>query len=454
MKKWSNGERALSDLVPYEKNPRAHTEEDITRLADAIKRFGFTAPILIDKKNRVLAGHSRCRAAFKLGMKTVPVRIIGDDWTEAEKQAYTIWDNQSTILGTWDIALLRSELIELKASDVDLGLLGFSADDLLLYTAAEPTGADPEEVPEPPKNPVSKTGDLWVLGNHRLLCGDSTKAEDVAKVLGKQKPHLMVTDPPYGVDYDPAWRAAVGVNKNHGKLGKVKNDDKIDWIDAWKLFPGEVAYIWHADRHASKVQNSLSAAGFSTVSQIIWAKDRLVLSRGDYHWQHEPCWYVVRNGKNHQWAGDRSQTTLWAIPAREDAGHGHGTQKPVECMRRPVVNNSKRGDYVYEPFGGSFTTGIACEMTGRHCLAIEIAPEYVDVGVCRWQTFASKEAVLAATGRTFTQVAAERTKKRPRNGASKSKPKHSVRIRSTASAVPSPSPSAASGHSPLPSVER
>src|SRR6266576_882151 len=419
MKKWVNAERA-------------HSDEDIARLADAIKRFGFTAPILIDKKNRVLAGHSRCKAAFKLGMKTVPVRIVGDDWTEAEKRAYTIWDNQSTILGTWDVELLRSELLELKASDIDLGLLGFTTDDLLLYTADKLVyGADPEAVPEPPKNPVSRLGDLWILGGHKLLCGDSTKPEDVARVMGKNEPHLMCTDPPYGVDYDPSWRADAGVNKSKKKMGVVENDGQVDWRKCWALFPGDVAYVWHAGRHASEVQESLTSVGFIPVSQIIWAKDRLVLSRGDYHWQHEPCWYAVREGKRHQWAGDRSQTTLWAIAARDDAGHGHGTQKPIECMKRPLENNSKRGDYVYDPFAGSSTTLIACEMTGRHALTVEIVPAYCDIGCLRWQIISRKEAALDGDGTTFAQVAEARAKKKaPKKRAMKSKPKRRLKPRS------------------------
>jgi DNA modification methylase len=250
-------------------------------------------------------------------------------------------------------------------------------------------------------------------GGHRLLCGDATKADDVERVLGGgAKPHLMVTDPPYGVDYDPAWRAYANVNKNRGKLGTVANDHRVDWREAWALFSGDVIYCWHAGKHASEVQASLEASGFNIRSQIIWAKDRFALSRGDYHWQHEPCWYAIREDAVGHWAGDRTQSTLWQIPAREDSGHGHGTQKPVECMKRPIENNSSPGQVVYDPFVGSGTTIIAAEMTGRACRAIEIDPIYIDVAVLRWQSFTGRAAVHA-DGRAFAGVAAERAAPAP-----------------------------------------
>jgi DNA modification methylase len=226
--------------------------------------------------------------------------------------------------------------------------------------------------------------------------------------LGGVKPHLMITDSPYGVNYDPAWRKRAGVNLNARKLGKVANDDRADWREAWALFPGSVAYVWHAGRHTSEVQQSLEASGFDMRSQIIWAKDRFALSRGHYHWQHEPCWYAVRGTAGTNWSGDRKQSTLWNIKSRDDDGHGHGTQKPVECMRRPIENNSSPGQAVYEPFSGSGTTIIAAEMTGRSCHAIEIDPAYVDVALLRWQAFTGLKATLSQDGRSLAEVAAER----------------------------------------------
>jgi DNA modification methylase len=267
---------------------------------------------------------------------------------------------------------------------------------------------DPDAVPDLPSNPVTRPGDLWLLGSHRLICGDSKSAEDTTRLLAGVKPHLMVTDPPYGVSYDPARRARAGVNLNPRKLGKVVNDDRADWREAWALFPGTVAYVWHASLHTSEVKLSLEATGFELRAQIIWAKDRFAFSRGHYHWQHEPCWYGVRGGSTAHWSGDRKQTTVWSIPARDDDGHGHGTQKPVECMRRPIENNSSPGQAIYEPFCGSGTTIIAAEMTGRPCFAIEIDPAYVDVAVSRWQAFTGQEAKLEGADASFAEAGTER----------------------------------------------
>ena len=231
-------------------------------------------------------------------------------------------------------------------------------------------------------------------------------ATDVERVLGGVTPLLMVSDPPYGVEYDPSWRNQAGAAKTK-RTGKVLNDDRADWREAWALFPGDVAYVWHGALHATTVAESLEAAGFAIRSQIIWAKERLVLSRGDYHWSMNRCWYAVKKtGKGH-WAGDRKQTTLWQISSRDqDAETVHGTQKPVECMRRPILNNSSPGQAVYEPFMGSGTTLIAAETTGRVCLGIELNPAYVDVAVERWQRFTGKAAVLDGSGESFADLAA------------------------------------------------
>ena len=232
-------------------------------------------------------------------------------------------------------------------------------------------------------------GQLWLLGEHRLLCGDATDASDVTRLLDGAAPTLMLTDPPYGVDYDPTWR---GRSK---RTGKVANDDRADWTDAWQLFPGDVAYVWHASLHAAEVQRSLETAGFEHRAQIIWRKPRLTLSRGHYHWQHEPCWYAVRRGADGHWIGDRTQTTVWDIdPVRasggtEDATTEHGTQKPLECMARPLRNHE--GD-VYDPFVGSGTTIIAAERLGRRCWAMELDPRYCDVLLARWEAFSGDEA--------------------------------------------------------------
>ena len=230
------------------------------------------------------------------------------------------------------------------------------------------------------------------------------------RLLGGVRPHLLVSDPPYGVSYDPSWRNKAGLSATK-RTGKVLNDDRADWREAWALFPGEVIYAWHGALHATTVAESLEACGFAIRSQIIWCKERLVLSRGDYHWQHEPCWYAVREkGKGH-WNGDRKQTTLWQIPSRDqDAKTVHGTQKPVECMRRPMLNNSSPGQAVYEPFSGSGTSIIAAETCGRISLSMELDPAYVDVAVLRWQAFTGQEATLDGDGRSFAEIAAERSR--------------------------------------------
>ncbi len=259
---------------------------------------------------------------------------------------------------------LSAELERLKEDGVDLELLGFAEDELdRLLDGLDEGGATEEEdeVPDPPSEAVTRPGDLWLLGPHRLLCGDATIASDVEQLLQGARPHLMVTDPPYGVEYDPNWRIESGVSST-ARPGKVKNDDRADWREAWSLFPGDVAYVWHSGIHARTVAESLDACSFLIRTQIVWAKPRLVLGRGDYHWQHEPCFYAVRKGANGHWQGARDQTTLWTIATGEnDEATEHGTQKPVECMRRPIVNNSAKGDRVYEPFAGSGSTLIAAE---------------------------------------------------------------------------------------------
>jgi DNA modification methylase len=247
------------------------------------------------------------------------------------------------------------------------------------------------------------------MGDHRLICGDATSAADVARLFDGEKPHLMVTDPPYGVNYDPGWRNRAGAAKTK-RVGKVLNDHRADWRAAWALFPGDVAYVWHGALHAPTVAESLTACGFAIRSQIIWTKERLVLGRGDYHWQHEPCWYAVRSSGKGHWNGDRRQTTVWNIASRgQDAATVHGTQKPVECMRRPMLNNASHGQAVYEPFSGSGTSIIAAETAGRHCLAMELDPAYVDVAVRRWQDFTGRPAWRDGDGRGFAEVMAARS---------------------------------------------
>lgn len=299
-----------------------------------------------------------------------------------------------------------------------------------------------------PENPTLRLGDLWVLGAHRLICGDSTQLPVVSELLDGTVPFLMVTDPPYGVDYDPSWRRAAGVNKSD-RMGKVRNDDRADWKAAWRLFPGNVGYVWHASQRAAEVQASLSAAGLAVRAQVVWAKSRLALSRSNYHWRHEPCyyalrdggkltkeqeaevlrearaaiaggleddhvpcWYAMRAGAGARWVGGRKQSTLWEIASTDDGDKNHhGTQKPIECMARPMRNHDCAE--VYDPFVGSGTSLVAAELLGKRCFAVELDPAYVDVAVLRWQAMSGKQATHAETGATFTDVAASRGAQEP-----------------------------------------
>ena len=402
--------RSVASLVPYARNSRTHGAEQVAQIAASIREWGWTTPVLVDEDGGIIAGHGRVLAAQKLGIAEVPC-MVAKGWTEEQRRAYVIADNKLALNAGWDNDLLKVELQALDAEGFDLDLTGFAKDELAAFLNKPTEGlTDEDAVPEAPAVPVTVEGDVWVLGRHRIICGSSTDEHTVTKVLAGVKPHLMVTDPPYGVEYDPSWRNQAGAAKTK-RTGKVLNDDRADWREAWALFPGDVAYIWHGALHAATVADSLVAAGFAIRSQIIWAKDRLVLSRGDYHWQHEPCWYAVRaKGKGH-WAGDRKQTTLWQIANRDqDADTVHGTQKPVECMKRPIENNSSPGQAVYEPFSGSGTTIIAAEQTGRCCYAIELNPAYVDVAVKRWQDFTGQQAVLEGDGRTYAEIEAGRCK--------------------------------------------
>jgi len=400
-------QRAIGDLIPFARNSRTHSDEQIAQLAASIREFGWTTPILIDGENGIIAGHGRLMAARKLGMTEVPA-IVLDHLTDAQKRALVIADNKLALNAGWDMELLSSEIAGLGDEGFNLDLLGFNEKELAALLAEKTEGlTDPDDIPEVPADPVSVLGDVWLLGKHRIVCGDSTDADTVSKAFNGVVPHLMVTDPPYGVEYDPAWREKAGVAASGTAKGKVLNDDKADWREAWALFPGDVAYVWHAGLFAGVVGDSLAACDLLLRSQIIWDKGQLVLSRGDYHWEHGPCWYAVKKGAKGHWAGDRKQTTIWHIPKPKKNETGHGTQKPVECMKRPIENNSSAGQAVYEPFSGSGTTIIAGEMTGRSIHAIELNPAYVDVAVKRWQDFTGLEATHEATGRTFAEMAAD-----------------------------------------------
>jgi DNA modification methylase len=397
---------SINRLIPSARNARTHSDAQVAEIAGSIRAFGFSSPILIGEDGDVIAGHGRLAAARQLGLAEVPV-IVVNGLSELQRRQLVLADNRIALNAGWDLEMLSFELSDLGALGADLSSLGFSAEELAKALNPGPTNGltDEDAVPEPDEKAISVAGDIWLAGPHRICCGDSTNAEVVAALLDGTNPELMVTDPPYGVDYDPSWRHRAGVNRSK-RTGKVSNDSQADWGAAWALFPGNIAYVWHGALHAATVEQSLVANGFSIRAQIIWAKQRLVMGRGDYHWQHEPCWYAVRT-KGH-WTGDRKQTTLWNIASGgQDSETVHGTQKPAECMRRPMLNNSNPGQAVYDPFLGSGTSLIAAETSGRVCLGVELEPRYVDVAIRRWQSFTGKTACLK-DGRSFDLVAAER----------------------------------------------
>jgi DNA modification methylase len=397
---------ATAKLIPYARNARTHSEQQVQQIAGSIQEFGFCNPVLIDAQNGIIAGHGRVMAAQLLKLESVPCLRLSH-LTDAQKRAYVLADNRIALSSGWDTEMLANELSDLHADEFNMALLGFDADeltalmDLDLTGEEEPSGEIVEdEVPEVPVDPITKLGNLWILGEHRLLCGDSTKAEDVGRLLGDQRPFLMVTDPPYGVNLDQSWRDAALGDKamGPGNAFKVENDQRADWTEAWTLFPGDVAYIWHAGKFTDVVMQSLRNVKFEPVQQIIWNKSVMIMGRSDYHFKHEPCWYAVKKGKTHGWTGDRKQVTVIdAAPPNHIMGGSkeektpHPTQKPVACMFELIKNHA--GD-IYEPFCGSGTTLIAAEQLNRKCYGMEISPAYCDVIVKRWENLTGKTAVL------------------------------------------------------------
>jgi DNA modification methylase len=399
----------VDSLIPFARNARTHSDEQVKQIAASIREFGFNNPILIREDLTVIAGHGRLAAAKVLGLKEVPTISLAH-LTPLQVRAYVLADNKLALNAGWDDEMLALELEELGMEGFDVALTGFDEVEIgsLLADKTEEGLTNEDEVPEVPVDPTTKMGDVWLLGKHRIICGSSADSDAVLKLLKGVEPHLMVTDPPYGVQYDANWRnkakRADGTFIGASAVGEVMNDNKADWREAWSLFPGDVAYVWHAGLFAGVVADSLTACGFSLRSQIIWAKSNFAIGRGDYHWHHEPCWYAVKDGGKGHYNGDRKQSTLWKIDKPQKSETGHSTQKPVECMKRPIENNSSPGQAVYEPFSGSGTTIIAAEQVGRICYALELNPAYVDVAVKRWQDFTGKKATLESNGKTFDEL--------------------------------------------------
>jgi DNA modification methylase len=439
----------LAKLTPYERNPRTHSTEQVSRLAGMIVEFGFTQPLLVDEKYGVLAGHARLEAARQLALPSVPV-IRLTHLTEVQKRAMVIADNRIAEDSGWDAELLTLEMRDLKEAGFELGLTGFDPQEIAEILAPEEQSAAVEPpLPRLPSRPTSRRGDLWKCGAHLVLCGDSTEPADVARVMAGQKADAVWTDPPYNVDHE-------------GAAGKMRNDalSEADFarllagamrllagamrLLAGAMRPGAPIYVAHSEAGGGVFRRCFAEAGFKLSSCLIWRKNTLVLSRGDYHWQHEPILYGWKPGAPHKWYGGRDKTTIqefdappfqqvgddeWQIavgetslvvrgrdltvePARgtvflEDRplhNREHPTMKPVALVQRMLANSTRAGAHVLDGFAGSGSTLIACSALGLHGHLVEIEERYVDVIVGRWQNLTGKQATLAAGGRTFEEV--------------------------------------------------
>ncbi len=388
--KWES----LDKLIPYAKNARTHSDEQVAQIAGSIKEFGFNNPVLVDKEGSIIAGHGRVMAARKLGMDKVPVVEL-QHLTEAQRKAYVLADNRIALNSGWDTSMLSLELQDLK-DDIDLSLLGFDPDELdsLLNPVEETEGlTDEDAVPETPVEPKTKLGDIYILGNHRLMCGDSTNIDSVEK-LTDGLVDILVTDPPYNVAYEGKTKDALTIQNDSMGDEQFRQFLRDAFVAADAVMKqGAVFYIWHADSEGYNFRGACKDAGWKVRQCLIWQKDSMVMGRQDYHWKHEPCLYGWKDGAGHLWASDRKQTTLIECkrPKRNDI---HPTMKPVELMEYQILNNTKGQDIVLDLFGGSGSTLIAAEKTGRKARLMELDPKYCDVIVKRWEDFTGKKAEL------------------------------------------------------------
>ena len=397
--------RPTDSLIPYARNAKQHSDAQVAQIAASIREFGWGAPILVDGQNNVIAGHGRLLAARKLGLAEVPV-VPMDHLTDTQRRALILADNKIGENASWEDELLGIELAELKEAGFDLGLTGFSPEEWEALIAGENTTdglTDDDAVPEVTETPISKTGDVWLLGEHKLLCGDATKSEDYQTLLGDELVDMTFTDPPYNVNY-----ANTAKDKMRGTNRPILNDNLGDGFGAFLVAACQniltvtkgAVYIAMSSSELDTLQSAFRTAGGKWSTFIIWAKNTFTLGRADYQRQYEPILYGWRDGTDHFWCGARDQGDVWNIkkPQKNDL---HPTMKPVELVERAVRNSSKTQDIVLDPFGGSGTTLIACEKTGRRARLIELDPQYVDVIVRRWQDYTGQAAKRASDGATF-----------------------------------------------------
>ena len=419
--------RSIESLQPYFRNPRRN-DDAVQQMVASIREYGFKIPLLVRSDGEVIDGHLRLKAASELQLQQVPV-ILCDEWTPAQVKAFRLLVNRSATWADWDDELVAMELADLQALDFDLSLTGFDSGEIDGFLFKDP-GEGEDDAPPLPVRPVSRVGDLWLCGPHRVICGDSTDRQVVSRLVGDREPLLLVTDPPYGVELDTEWRDRAGLNgcgpaepsymkqRTQGhRQTSISGDTRADWSEAFALVPSlQVGYVFHASAYTREVLDGLLGIGFVHHQQIIWDKGRTVLTRTHYWFQHEPCWYVRK--KNAPWYGKAGEnSTIWQSPSpkfimggsREEK-YDHPTQKPVALMRRPILNHTQGGELVYDPFLGSGTTLAAAEATERVCYGVELDAQYADVVIQRWQGMAGKTARLEGDGRTFEAVAAERMK--------------------------------------------
>jgi len=400
----------IDRLRPYAKNPRTHSPEQVAQIAASITEFGFNNPILVDSTDGIIAGHGRLLAAQQLGMTEVPAVVL-DHLTDAQRRAYIIADNQLALNAGWDTDLLVDELASLLDEDFDVGVIGFSDDELASLLDDDEVfecNTDADEVPEPPEVAVSATGDLWCLGDHRLLCGDATNADDLTRLMAGKQADLIFTDPPYGISYgtskNPRWRSRAIANDS--LTGDEFRQFCHRWISNVIPYCDDCIYVFGPPGPDGRIMFGVLDELLHCSTTVIWNKDRFTLGRGKYQNKYEPLWFGwSKTGES--FTSDRTLSNVWDFP-RPSRSDLHPTMKPVALIEYGLSHASKRGDIVLDPFGGSGSTLIACEQVGRVARLLELEPRYIDVIIRRWQEFTGREAILDGDGRTFAEIEQER----------------------------------------------
>jgi site-specific DNA-methyltransferase (adenine-specific) len=395
----------IERLIEYARNPRKN-DHAVDKIAGAIKEFGFRIPVIAKSDGLVVDGHLRLKAAKKLGLAEVPV-ILADDMTDAQIKAFRISVNRMAEFAEWDNDLLALEFDELTELGFDLDLTGFTAEEIAALTPEEiPPGlTDEDAVPEVPEQPVTVLGDVWILGKHRLMCGDSTNVDAVSKLTdGGEGVDMLLTDPPYNVAYEGATKEKMTIQNDNMGNDQFRQFLRDAFVTADTVMKkGAVFYIWHADTEGYNFRGACNDAGWKVRQCLIWKKSSMVMGRQDYHWKHEPCLYGWKEGAGHLWATDRKQTTILEFDKPHRNGE-HPTMKPVGLFEYQMLNNTKGGDIVLDLFGGSGTTMLAAEKHGRHSYLMELDPKYCDVIIKRWQDYTGKIATHAETGKPFAEV--------------------------------------------------